>query len=397
MPTTAQDLFRATGLLPDGPMPWGRPVAARGSGVFVVELATPLPAAPIALTRVGKWVERVPELRLDGERPTSRALAARLASFWLPDQVVVYIGTAETSLGGRIAALEATTLGDRRPHAGGHWLRTLDVPPGTRIWWAATDAVEEYEDALLTAFAEGVQDDPPSDGPVLPFANLRRPTGERRPTGLTGSLLPEPVVPPIPPTRVTIVPDGDAEGARGEPPPPRPRTRRPAPPPTRATGSGATAPAGADAGVTLTAAGAARLQGELEELMRKRPDVVRRIATAREHGDLKENAEYHAAREEQGFLEGRIRALEARLRLAVIAEEPGLAAANAVLGSVVTVESEGVDERYTLVGSAEANIAAGRLSVASPVGRALLGAAVGDEVVVETPRGPVTYRVTELA
>jgi transcription elongation factor GreA len=149
--------------------------------------------------------------------------------------------------------------------------------------------------------------------------------------------------------------------------------------------------------VTLTAAGAARLQGELEELMRKRPDVVRRIATAREHGDLKENAEYHAAREEQGFLEGRIRALEARLRLAVIAEEPGLAAANAVLGSVVTVESEGVDERYTLVGSAEANIAAGRLSVASPVGRALLGAAVGDEVVVETPRGPVTYRVTELA
>jgi transcription elongation factor GreA len=397
MPTTAQDLFRATGLLPDGPMPWGRPVAARGSGVFVVELATPLPAAPIALTRVGKWVERVPELRLDGERPTSRALAARLASFWLPDQVVVYIGTAETSLGGRIAALEATTLGDRRPHAGGHWLRTLDVPPGTRIWWAATDAVEEYEDALLTAFAEGVQDDPPSDGPVLPFANLRRPTGERRPTGLTGSLLPEPVVPPIPPTRVTIVPDGDAEGARGEPPPPRPRTRRPASPPTRATGSGATAPAGADAGVTLTAAGAARLQGELEELMRKRPDVVRRIATAREHGDLKENAEYHAAREEQGFLEGRIRALEARLRLAVIAEEPGLAAANAVLGSVVTVESEGVDERYTLVGSAEANIAAGRLSVASPVGRALLGAAVGDEVVVETPRGPVTYRVTELA
>jgi transcription elongation factor GreA len=397
MPTTAQDLFRATGLLPDGPMPWGRPVAARGSGVFVVELATPLPAAPIALTRVGKWVERVPELRLDGERPTSRALAARLASFWLPDQVVVYIGTAETSLGGRIAALEATTLGDRRPHAGGHWLRTLDVPPGTRIWWAATDAVEEYEDALLTAFAEGVQDDPPSDGPVLPFANLRRPTGERRPTGLTGSLLPEPVVPPTPPTRVTIVPDGDAEGARGEPPPPRPRTRRPASPPTRATGSGATAPAGADAGVTLTAAGAARLQGELEELMRKRPDVVRRIATAREHGDLKENAEYHAAREEQGFLEGRIRALEARLRLAVIAEEPGLAAANAVLGSVVTVESEGVDERYTLVGSAEANIAAGRLSVASPVGRALLGAAVGDEVVVETPRGPVTYRVTELA
>jgi transcription elongation factor GreA len=395
MPTTAASLFRAVGLLPDGPTPWGRPVAARGPGVFVVELATTLPSAPIALAKVGKWIERVPDLRLDGDRPTSRALAARLASFWKPDQVVLYVGATESSLGRRIAALEATTLGDRRPHAGGHWLRTLDLPSGTRIWWALTDAVEEYEDGLLTAFAEGV---PAETGtaaePILPFANLRRPTGERRTTGLTGSLLPEPVTAPPPPTRVVVVPDVDAEGAPGEAPPRRSRSRpagpaaTPAPAPPGPTGSGA--------GVTMTAAGAERLQAELDELVRKRPEVVRRIATAREHGDLKENAEYHAAREEQGFLEGRIRALEARLRNAVIAAEPAPAGANAVLGSVVTVESDGITDSYTLVGSAEADLASGRLSVVSPVGRALLGSAVGDEVVVDTPRGPVTYLVRAL-
>ena len=77
----AAALFRSVGLLADGPAQLGRPVRAGGPGVYVVELATPLPSAPIELTRVGKWLERVPGLRLDGERPTSRALAARLAAF----------------------------------------------------------------------------------------------------------------------------------------------------------------------------------------------------------------------------------------------------------------------------------------------------------------------------
>jgi transcription elongation factor GreA len=146
----------------------------------------------------------------------------------------------------------------------------------------------------------------------------------------------------------------------------------------------------------LTAAGAARIQEELDELIRvRRPEVVARIRAAKELGDLRENADYTAAREEQSFLEGRIQALEARLRHAVIADAPA-AGAHAVLGSVVTVESEGIPVTFTLVGSAEANLAAGRLSVMSPVGRALLGAAVGDEVMVETPRGPVDYRVIAL-
>ncbi|MEA2610832.1 MAG: hypothetical protein QOG32_558, partial [Chloroflexota bacterium] len=109
----------------DGPMVWGRPVPAQGPGIFVIESPAPLAAAPIELTRVGKWIERVETLRLDGERPTSRALAARLGSFWLPSQTVLYIGSSDVSIARRVAAIARTELGDRRPAAGGHWLKTL--------------------------------------------------------------------------------------------------------------------------------------------------------------------------------------------------------------------------------------------------------------------------------
>src|SRR6478752_8427668 len=94
-PPDAAALLRSVGLLADGPAVWGRPVPAQGPGVFVIESPEPRAAAPIELTRVGKWIERVETLRLDGERPSSRALAARLASFWLPSQTVVYVGTTD--------------------------------------------------------------------------------------------------------------------------------------------------------------------------------------------------------------------------------------------------------------------------------------------------------------
>ncbi len=419
---TAASLLPDVGLLADGPLPWGRPVPARTAGVFIVELATPRATAPIELTRVGKWLERVPSLLLDGTRPSSRALAARLASFWLPSQVVLYIGATDASIGGRLASMERTVLGDRRPHSGGHWLKVLSALPSTRVWWAATAATEEYEDALLSAFAAGVPEADlaalPDRSVVLPFANLRRTTGERRVTGLTGSLLVEAVEPPAPPKRVVVVPDGDAEGARGEPPEPRRRgpvggtvsamsaasRRAPAPTASLAGGGGRAAgsprkpsvpPTATPGGpaATLTAEGAERLRAELAELTGvRRPEVIARIRAAKELGDLKENADYSSAREEQSFLEGRVQALEARLRDAVIAVVPA-AGAGADLGSRVTVEVDGMTDTYTLVGTAEADPVAGRLSVASPVGRALLGATAGAEVAVLTPRGAVTYRV----
>jgi transcription elongation factor GreA len=138
-----------------------------------------------------------------------------------------------------------------------------------------------------------------------------------------------------------------------------------------------------------------RMASELDELTRvKRGEVVARIKAAREHGDLKENAEYHAARAEQSFLEGRVQSLEDRLRRAVVVEEA--ATGKVMIGSTVTVEIGGDELRYTLVGSTEADPAAGRLSVVSPVGQALLGAIAGADVEVRTPRGAVRYRVVSV-
>ncbi|HET7182273.1 MAG TPA: transcription elongation factor GreA, partial [Candidatus Limnocylindrales bacterium] len=147
--------------------------------------------------------------------------------------------------------------------------------------------------------------------------------------------------------------------------------------------------------VQVTQGALDRMRTELDALSRvKRPEVVARIKAAREHGDLKENAEYHAAREEQSFLEGRIQALEDRIRRAVIIEE--VATGKVVIGSTVKVEIMGDEVTYTIVGSAEADPANGKLSLASPVGSALLGAAAGQDVDVRTPRGSVRYKVLSI-
>jgi transcription elongation factor GreA len=401
-PMSGPDLLRAVGLMADGPGQWGRPVSAAGPGVFVVELAAPLANAPIELTRVGKWIERVASLRLDGEVPSSKALAARIGTFWLPSQTVLYIGRSEVSVARRLTAMARTELGDRQPYAGGYWLKTLRALESTRLWWAPTGATEEYEDALLDAFAGSVAEAElaslPDRSVVLPFANLRRAAGSKA-TGITGALITEPREAPPPTPFVRQLPDGDAQGARGEPPEPRRRVRAPAPAATRrqakpAAGQSSYVAPSSDA---LTAEGAERLQAELDQLVQvKRPEVIARIRTAKEHGDLKENAEYHAAREEQSFLEGRVQALEARLRTAVIVQAPS-GASRVGLGSRVTVEADGENITYVIVGAAESNPGNGRISSASPVGQALLGREAGDVVAVRTPAGEREVTILEIA
>jgi len=428
---SAASLLREIGLRPDGPVLWGRPLTTRAAGLYLVELPEPLPRPPIEFTRFGKWMERVPELRLDGERPTSKALAARIASLWLPSSGVLYAGATAGSLGGRVLALAHHVLGDRRPHADGHWLHLLLGMERARIWFAETDAPEEAFDAVLDAFGAAVGPSLPPGRPagalILPWANLRRPTGERQVTGITGSVLPGEAVPVPPPTRRVDVPPGDAEGARagergdkrgsgtvrrtqagvpasgqasGRPVADRgaaiakarlqPTVRAP-----RATTPKVVPPSARSVPVPLTADALARLEVELDELSRvKRPDVVARIKAARELGDLRENAEYQAAREEQSFLEGRIRLLEERKRNAVLIDESG--GDRARIGSTVVLEHDGETIVYSLVGSAESDPAAGRLSVDSPVGAALLRAVAGDDVEVRTPRGAVRYRVVEV-
>ena len=336
--------------------------------------------------------------------PTSKALAARLGSFWLPSQRILYVGASAGSIRGRVAAMEQTSLGDRKPANGGHWLKVLRMPATARLWWAPTTAIEEYEDAVLAAFAEAVTAEDrkalPDTDVILPWANLRRPTGERKATGMAGSLLAEPErpAPPPAPTRIVKLPDAEADGARDE----AKRPRRPAP--GRGVGKVASAAAYAAQGsprrpakepVQVSPEGLARLEAELETLKATRPEVIRRIATAREHGDLKENAEYHAAREEGGFLEGKIQALEAKLRVAEVVA-PTERGARVELGSHVRVDVDGDEVVFQVVGGAEADSREGRISSSSPVGAALMGRKVGDIVTIITPGGSVDYGILSI-
>jgi transcription elongation factor GreA len=138
-----------------------------------------------------------------------------------------------------------------------------------------------------------------------------------------------------------------------------------------------------------------RLRSEHVELVGRRPGVVSRIRAAKELGDLKENSDYHAAREEQGFLEGRIQALEAQLRAAVVVDAPS-DTTRVAMGSNVTVEVDGEEMRLTIVGTTESKPSAGRISQDSPVGRALVGRSAGDEAIVRTPGGEVRYRIVAI-
>ncbi len=151
--------------------------------------------------------------------------------------------------------------------------------------------------------------------------------------------------------------------------------------------------------VPLTERGAIKLQDELKRLKAERPQISAAIATAREHGDLRENAEYHAAKEQQGLAEARIRDIEGKLSNAQIIELDKVnAAGKVVFGATVHLANVDNDEqtRFQLVGEDEADIKSGRLSISSPIARALVGKEEGDVVDVETPGGKLTYEITRV-
>lgn len=153
----------------------------------------------------------------------------------------------------------------------------------------------------------------------------------------------------------------------------------------------------------LTAAGAEELKVELERLKKvDRPRIVQSIAEAREHGDLKENAEYHAAREQQGFCEGRIQELEAVLSNAQIIDVATVGAANAgkvVFGAKVELEEleSGETLEYQIVGDIEADLKQGKIAVSSPVARALIGKEEGEVATVQAPGGVREYEIVDVS
>ena len=147
----------------------------------------------------------------------------------------------------------------------------------------------------------------------------------------------------------------------------------------------------------MTARGAARLRAELEELKSvKRPAVIAAISEARAHGDLKENAEYHAAREQQGFIEGRIKQLEGELSHAQIIDVTKLGAGDKVVfGATVDLVDAHTEQEitYQIVGDLEADIKLKLIAISSPIARALIGKHEGDEVTLEAPGGTKEYEI----
>jgi transcription elongation factor GreA len=416
-PLNGHDLLRAVGLAIEGPVLWGHPLAASGPGVFVVELPAPQPKVSIDPAAIREWLDRAPELRLDGQRPTVAELQSRLASFWLPSQVILYIGSSQKSVSARLLGMFKTPLGERRPQSAGYWLKTLRDLPKARIWWSATADPELYEDSLLDEFVKAAG--------ALPFAVLAATSRHRPEHGLTSQLHDEKPAHETPrPTKITLLPDGsEVQPARvGRPRSTTTTARKPSVAAARKAilAKQAQAPSAIEAPkrqpglrpsmaarnagqgsfavipTHLTPEGLAALQSELEVLKtRRRPEVIARIKAARELGDLSENADYEAARKEQSFLEGRVQQLEQMIKSAVlIASSEG---AEVVLGSTVVVETDRHgEETFTIVGSAEADARAGKISFTSPIGRALLGRKPGETVRVQVPAGTLDYRVVEV-
>lgn len=150
----------------------------------------------------------------------------------------------------------------------------------------------------------------------------------------------------------------------------------------------------------MTVEGEQRLREEVAQLKTTaRPNIVREIAAAREHGDLRENAEYHAAKEQQGFIEARIRDIEAKLADSQIIDIMRIRpTGKVVFGSTVTLSDCDTDEtmRYKIVGEDEADLKFGKISVMSPIARAIIGKSEGDSVMVETPAGDHEYTVDQV-
>ncbi len=151
--------------------------------------------------------------------------------------------------------------------------------------------------------------------------------------------------------------------------------------------------------VPITPAGFVAIEAELKERKNvTRPEIVESIATAREHGDLKENAEYHAAKEQQSFNEGRIKELEGAISAAQVIDPSKFTGKNVKFGAHVVIVDEATDEERNLqiVGQYESNADKGMISITSPIAKALIGKSVGDSVKVTTPKGKVDYEILEV-
>lgn len=202
MPSTVAHLFAAAGLHRDDSVLWNTAVQETGPGVYVVALTPRADSVvearatcPLSMSAIGELLATRSELRVDRVRPDANTLATRLAAFWLPDEVVLYVGLAGTSVHARVNAYYGTRIGARSPHAGGWFLKMLSVLPQLHVHFAPAHEPTLAEDRMLAAFSAQVSDaarstlhDP--DRPI-PFANIEWPKRRYKRHGITGAKQPK--------------------------------------------------------------------------------------------------------------------------------------------------------------------------------------------------------------
>jgi hypothetical protein len=242
MPSTVRELFAAHGLEPAGRVCWGQRLRDAQTGVYVVALsdnadsrAGARPDCPLDGAALDRLARVCPELQLDGKATTAARVGERIASFWIADEVIVYIGRAGQSVGSRIGQYYRTPIGAPRPHKGGWWIKTLTVLPDLYVHWARTPHDIAAEDAMLDHFAAHLS--PASTaalpmGPVMPFANLMDAADRRKVHGIRNAT-------------------SGAPARRSSPDPLRPRSgTRPAATATQAPPAGRQRPAASAIAVT---------------------------------------------------------------------------------------------------------------------------------------------------
>lgn len=198
MPITVKELFNSVGKEIMGQVKWNEKINCSLPGVYCVAISSKedvletIEEYPVSVNKIEEWIEYVPNMKIDWNKPTVEAVVERLNKFWLPKETILYIGKAGTSLRDRVNQYYNTKLGDKRPHAGGHWLKTLDNLNELNVFWTVSgdkDA-EELEQELLRKFVESIDyisELFDAEHP-FPFANLEHPKGKRKIHGISNSV-----------------------------------------------------------------------------------------------------------------------------------------------------------------------------------------------------------------
>lgn len=198
MPITVKELFDSVGREIMGQVKWNEKIECNLSGVYCVSISNrvdmveTIEKTPVSLKVVEEWIKYVPNMRIDDNIPTVEAVVQRLNKFWLPNETILYIGKAGTSLRQRVNQYYKTKLGDRHPHAGGHWIKTLDNLNELNIFWTTSEEIdaEELEQELMRKFVASINyKSELYDGEhSFPFANIEYPKGNRKNHGICNSV-----------------------------------------------------------------------------------------------------------------------------------------------------------------------------------------------------------------